>query len=207
MTIFMRNAVLMLAMLLAGCGTTTNIQPSPQPGDAAVPVPQGAPAADFSAYDSVVVLDFVAATDKAKIKPDKLQSYTDTLNTAVRTFADLIAQKIRETGAFNEVARGPTTGNALTVTGRITRLVEGSAGLRFFIGMGAGSSYFDATIDLADAETNVNLGQIVTDKNSWALGGGLAAMQTVESFMKGAANKVATQLRDAKTGKPTRKAR
>ena len=32
-----------------------------------------------------------------------------------------------------------------------------------------------------------SLGQVTTDKNRWALGGGIAATQTVQSFMQGAA--------------------
>lgn len=37
--------------------------------------------------------------------------------------------------------------------------------------------------------------QVVTDKNSWALGGTIAATQTSQSFMNGAADKIATEAR------------
>jgi uncharacterized NAD-dependent epimerase/dehydratase family protein len=66
--------------------------------------------------------------------------------------------------------------------------------------MGAGSSYFDATTALADAETGASLGLVTTDKNSWALGGGIAAGQTVQSFMQGAAEKIAKELKERKKG-------
>ena len=61
--------------------------------------------------------------------------------------------------------------------------------LRALVGFGAGSSYFDATVEFIDKQSNVKLGSIVTDKNSWALGGFIAASQTVDTFMEGAAKK------------------
>ncbi|MCP6726053.1 DUF4410 domain-containing protein, partial [Klebsiella pneumoniae] len=83
----------------------------------------------------------------------KLGAYATTMGSAIRDFPDMIAQEIRATGAFPEVVRGPSTGAALVVSGRITRLTEGNSALRFMVGMGAGSSYFDATTELGDAET------------------------------------------------------
>ena len=38
------------------------------------------------------------------------------------------------------------------------------------------------------------LGQIDVDKNSWALGGAIAASQTVDQFMREAAEKIASEL-------------
>jgi hypothetical protein len=66
--------------------------------------------------------------------------------------------------------------------------------------MGAGSSYFDAILRCKDADSGQQIGEIVVDKNSWALGGGLAAGQTVQGFMEGAAKKAAAQLAEAKNG-------
>jgi len=188
----------LLALALAACGTTGNIQPTPKAST--VGAAHGKQTLDLSAYDKVVVLDFVDATDKSGLKPEKARAFADTMATAVRTFPDLIAQRIRDTAAFPEVVRGPSTGKALVVSGRITRYEEGNGALRFLIGMGAGSSYFDATTELADAESGSALGSVATDKNSWVLGGGLAATQTVESFMQGAAQKIAAELRDGKQG-------
>jgi hypothetical protein len=191
----------LLASMLAACGTTSNIKPT-RTAEALVTVPsaKGKPALDLSGYDKVVVLDYVDATDKSKIKPGDLSTYSDHVTTAAHEFADLIAHKLRATGAFTEVVRGPSPGKALVVSGHITRLTEGNATLRLLIGMGAGSSYFDASTDLADAESGTELGQVATDRNSWVLGGGLAAGQTVQSFMDGAADKIAADLREGKAG-------
>ncbi len=60
--------------------------------------------------------------------------------------------------------------------------------------MGAGSSYFDAVVAFGDGVTRESIGTITVDKNSWALGGGLAAGQSVQGFMRGAARSVANQL-------------
>ncbi len=66
------------------------------------------------------------------------------------------------------------------------------------VGLGAGSAYFDAVVEMYDSETNQKLGEIIVDKNSWALGGFLAAGQSVESFMNGAAKKVAEEMQKSK---------
>ncbi len=84
----------------------------------------------------------------------------------------------------------------------ITRLKKGSAAARLLIGFGAGSSYFDATVRVRDGASGADYGTIMVDKNSWALGGGLASAQSVESFMEGAAKKVAGELQAAGLGEP-----
>jgi hypothetical protein len=68
--------------------------------------------------------------------------------------------------------------------------MEGNAALRMFVGMGAGSSYFDANVRFSDSRGK-SLGMIRVDKNSWALGGGLAATQTVDTYMREGAKKTA----------------
>jgi hypothetical protein len=199
-------AALMLTSTLVACGTTSNIKPSTNSEAVGTAAQKNGKVIDLSAYDKIVVLDFVDGTDKSKLKPDKARSQSDAMATAVRSFPDLIADKVRGTGAFQEVVRGPSPGKSLAITGTITRLAEGNASLRLWIGMGAGSSYFDATTDLADGESGASLGQLITDKNSWALGGALASAQTVQSFMEGAAEKIAAQLRDSKKSPPVAKA-
>jgi len=184
---WVRIGVPLMAVALAACGTTGNIQPTANTATA-VPAGQGKATLDLSAYDRVVVRDFVDATGK---------NHAD----ATRTFPDLIAGKLRDTGVFREVSREPSPGKALVISGSITRLEEGSAALRFLVGMGAGSSYFDATTELSDADSGASLGRILTDKNSWALGGGIAATQTPQTFMEGAAVKIADEVRDSKLGK------
>lgn len=198
-------AGLVLCAALAACGTTSNIRSSASADGAAAGTARGAASRiDASGYDRIVVLDFVDATGKGGLSPEQARSHDQAMASAVRVFPDLIAQKLRESGAYREVVRGPAQGRALVVSGRITRLVEGSGALRFWVGMGAGSSYFDATTELADSETGQSLGQVVTDKNSWALGGIIAASQTVASFMEGAAQKIATELAAARRGMAAR---
>jgi hypothetical protein len=69
--------------------------------------------------------------------------------------------------------------------------MEGNVALRLLVGMGAGSSYFDANIRLIDGASGATLSTTKVDKNSWGLGGGIAASQTVESFMNQGAKAVA----------------
>lgn len=177
------------ALLLQGCGTTSGLKPV---DEAAV--------LDFSNYDRVVVLDFADHTDKSGLKPDKRIVYEAKTSAATRTFAELIAAEIRKTGAYAEVLRAETEEPAIVVSGSIVRLEEGNATARFLVGMGAGSSYFDAAVFFADSQSDAHLAEVKVDKNSWALGGGLAAGQTVEHFMQGAAKKVARELAAAKAG-------
>lgn len=83
--------------------------------------------------------------------------------------------------------------DTLVIDGVITRFEEGNAALRYLIGMGAGSSYFDATTRFRDG-TGAVVGETKTDKNSWVLGGALAATQTPETYMTGAAKKIADEV-------------
>jgi hypothetical protein len=174
--------ILTLSVLLAGCGTTSNLKPV-----------TGANIRIIQKYSRASVLDF----------GDKANAKTETASQKVqepgRHFADLIALALENSKAFEKVTRGtaPQPGS-LSVSGDITRCVEGSSSLRFWIGMGAGSSYFDATVQFADADTGEKLGEILVDKNSWALGGGIAAGQTIQSFMEAAAKKIAAQVAKAK---------
>ena len=135
-----------------------------------------------------------------KMSAEKRTEYMEGMKITVRNFADLIAGEIRKTNAFEEVGREPAAGDSLRISGVITRYTPGNAALRFLIGLGAGSSYFDATVNLSDNTSGEQLGQVIVDKNSWGLGGGLAAGQTVEHFMQGAAEKIANDLKESKLG-------
>jgi uncharacterized protein DUF4410 len=190
--------VAVIATTIAGCGTTSNIQPAQKPEASAKSANDAPVKLNLAPYKKIVVLDFTDATDKSKLNPDELRSYNDMLATDGRVYADLIATKLRDTKAFPDVVRGPSPGKCLVVSGQITRLVEGNAAARFFL-PGAGSSHFEATTDLVDGETGESLGHLTTDKRSWVLGGGLAATQSVQSFMIGAAEKVADQLKEQTT--------
>ncbi|MEX2497648.1 MAG: DUF4410 domain-containing protein [Wenzhouxiangellaceae bacterium] len=178
-------------LLLQGCGTTSGLKAVNE-----------AQVMDFSGYDRVVVLDFADNTNKAALKADKRVIYEAKTAAATRTFADLIAAEIRKTGAYAEVLREPTGEPAVMVTGTIIAYKEGNAAARFLVGMGAGSSYFDAEVLFSDLVSSQRLAEVRVDKNSWALGGGLAAGQTVEHFMQGAARKIARELAAARVGAP-----
>jgi hypothetical protein len=70
------------------------------------------------------------------------------------------------------------------------------------VGFGAGSSHFNALVKINDSETKNNFGSIFIDKDSWVLGGGFAASQTVEVFMQNSAIDIAKKISSAKMGKP-----
>lgn len=180
--------LLVAVLLVQGCGTTSSLRT--EEGDVAL---------DLSRYDRVEVLDFVDQTDKDKIKPEKRALYEQQVDTATRTFADMLAAELEATGAFREIHREPVEASAVRISGAITRFQEGNAAMRLLIGLGAGSSYFDANVHVLDNTTEESLARIVVDKNSWALGGGFAAGQNVENFMRGAAKKIATELALART--------
>jgi hypothetical protein len=162
--------------LLTACGTTSGIK-----------TPESVPLMDLAAFDRVVVSDFGDAT-----KEQSAQS-----KNSAREFPDLIVEQVRAAGGFASVERGgdPSAPGTLLVTGNVTRYSEGNAAARALIGLGAGSSYFDAAVELRDGKSQAVLGSIEVDKNSWPLGGILAATQTPRTFMEGAAKKVAEELK------------
>jgi hypothetical protein len=170
----------LVAVILIGCGTTSSLKAA-----------RGNNVPSLQKYNQVSVLDFADKTKNDEPR-DKMREYG-------RHFADLVAVELLKTNAFGKVDRveSPQPGS-LALAGDITRCTEGSSALRYWVGMGAGSSYLDATLRFSDADSSEPIGEIVVDKNSWALGGGLAAGQTVQKFMEGAAKKVANQLAEAK---------
>lgn len=179
------------AAILAGCGTTSKVKTT-----------QAGGLQTIQKYSQVSVVDFSDKTPKKGTPEDpSTVQIGERMREHGRHFSDLIALELTKTKAFDKVNRvDKAEPGALVVGGDITRCVEGSSSMRFWIGMGAGSSYFDALVLLSDADTGQQLGQIVVDKNSWALGGGIASGQTVQSFMQGAAVKIADQVSKAKTG-------
>ena len=82
--------------------------------------------------------------------------------------------------------------NTLVITGNITKFEEGNSTLRLFVGMGAGSAFFESNVAFRNGGDG-QIGTIKVDKNSWALGGGLAAAQNPTMFMNGAAEKIAEE--------------
>ena len=177
----MRNLLLvLLSIAVTACGTTSALK-------------QGEEKVlnkDFSNYNSVVVSDFGDAT-----KNQNMPEY------AGANFADRIISAIREKGTFEKVTDNPQeiSGNTLVVSGDVTRYQEGNSTLKFLIGFGAGGTYFDANVSISDMNTQSQLGVINVDKNSWALGGVIAAGQSVDHFMNQAAKKIADELSERKT--------
>lgn len=176
----MRNLTFLLlsVILLSACGTTSGIQ---QQGQIA--------SIDLSKYNTVIVKDFMDGTQKQNVP-----------QFAGRNFADKISTEINSKGVFNSVVRNKAnaTDGTILVNGDITRYEEGNTALKLFIGMGAGSTYFDANVQLTDALTGNNIGEIVVDKNSWGLGGSIAATQNIDYFMKQSAEKIANELAASK---------
>ena len=183
----MRNLLLVfITLAITACGTTSGIK---QNGEEASNQ-------DLSNYNAVLENDFGDGTKK-----QNLPEY------AGSNFADRIISAIRGKGIFEEVTDDPKeiSSEAIVIVGDITRYEEGNAALKFMIGFGAGSTYFDANVSISDFKNQDILGEITVDKNSWALGGGIAAGQTVEQFMNEAADKVAKELANAKNKKETTK--
>lgn len=125
------------------------------------------------------------------------------MNVRTKSFPDRIAIELDARGVFREVVRGGTPDDhTLVLSGVITRYEEGDATLRLMIGMGAGSSYFDARVDFKDGGTSETIASQQVNKNSWALGGGVAATQSPDTFMMEAAVRLADDLASLKrTGK------
>lgn len=171
--LLIKSAVFSLTITsLVSCGSVATSKPS-----------AGTTAAVTKTYSKVIVRDFSAGPDSGA-------------DTATGTkFASIIASEIKQSHPGAQVLRtGKPDGSTLVVSGVITRFVEGNAALRLLVGMGAGSSYFDADIQVTDGGTNTSVTSLHADKNSWGLGGGIAASQTVDTFMKEAAKKTAAEV-------------
>lgn len=178
------------AVLLTGCGTVSHVTPAANKE------------VDLKNYERVLVMDFGDAVSENAKPKDKERKATE-LSLATKAFADRIAVELGSKHAFREVVR---TGNAdektLIISGAITRYEEGSSTARLLVGYGAGSSYFDATVTFKDGKSSEVLASLAVDKNSWGLGGGLAATQTPDVFMREAAIRLAEDMSSLKlTGK------
>lgn len=175
-------SIIALAMLCS-CGTVSDMESA-----------DGKPLFDASSFQKVAVLDFGNSAPTKHSKKEKIDEHNEKVDIAGRLFADKIAAEIRKRNLFAEVVRGKTEGEALVIYGDVTRYAEGNAAARLFIGLGAGSSYFDAEVNFKSNTEGSNLAVLKVDKNSWVLGGGIAAGQTVENYMKTAAEKIADEL-------------
>lgn len=169
--------LVILAFVVYSCGTTSSIHSS----DATTSN------LDLSNYENVVVELFSDGTKKSNVP-----------NYFLEKFQQQIIASIKEKDIFNnvsaEVVDSTTIPKTLFIKGSVTRYEEGDPTARLLIGLGEGSSYLDAKIHLVDSATKKQIGEIIVDKNSWGLGGLIAANQTVETFMVGAAKKIASEL-------------
>ena len=167
---------LVLAVLagcfLTACGTTSSLKGA-----------GGEVITSSRRFSKVTVQDFKLSVPEVGEK----------VNASKVHFADRIATALNKTSRFSSVGRNSKPdANTLVIDGVITKYEEGNPMLRLFIGMGAGSSFFEADVNFRDSK-GVTIGKIKVDKNSWALGGGIAAGQNPQSFMEGAADKIAEE--------------
>lgn len=182
---------LALGLGLSGCGTTSSLKAG-----------AGKSVTELARFNKIVIQDFADGAS-ARVKGEKKIETLHKLGKIKASFPDLLAEEIERTGAFQQVTRsGVVDRDTLLVAGEISRYDEGNADLRLWVGMGAGSSYFDASVEFRDGLTRGVLGTIQVDKNSWGLGGMGAAGQTPETFMREAARKIASELQKAKTVPP-----
>lgn len=163
-----------LFLFLGGCGTTSNLKPVS--GSAEVKAKSS-----FTGYNKVIVVDFKENTASEPFKGGQ-------------TFANYITSELSKKKTFPVVSRKRDQSHAILIDGKVTNYDKGNAVARMLIGFTAGSSNFDAVVNVSDNQTGEKLGSIHVDKNSWALGGTLAAAQTVETLMQSAAEKVASEL-------------
>jgi hypothetical protein len=171
------------AILLAACGTTPSLK-----------APEATKAVDLTRFSRLLVEDF---TDEAtaKAKPEIQPLLKPKLENAVKLFPDQIASVTKSAGGFDEVVRsGDPDASTLVLRGAITQFDEGNATLRWLVGFAAGNVNFDSWLQLVDGGTGAALGTWDVNKNSWALGGGIAATQTPEGFMQEAAAKIGAEL-------------
>jgi hypothetical protein len=177
--------------ILTACGTTSSFQTAPAAQEFV----------DLLPYDRLLVEDFADdATRRAK--PEMQPLLEPKVRQATILFADQIASVVEAEGGFASVQRSGEAGaGTLVLRGAITQYDEGSATLRWMVGFNAGNVNFDATLQLVDGGRQDVLGTWLVDKNSWALGGGIAATQTPELFMAEAARKIGEELsRSRKSG-------
>jgi len=177
------TAILLAGAMLTGCGTTSSLEAPPEAG-----------VIDLTPYARLLVQDF-SDEATARAKPEAQPLLKPKLDAAVKVFPDQIASVTRANGGFREVAReGAADDETLILRGAITQYDEGNAALRWVVGFAAGNVNFDARVELVDGASGKTLGTWKVDKNSWALGGGIAATQTPEGFMQEAASKIGTEL-------------
>ena len=176
------------ALLLVGCGSLGRLQTK------ASAEPQ-----QIRDYDRVIVADFAANdTRPAKDEAERAERAAQ-IEAGRRAFSARLAEEIRATGAFSEVAQAKMVAPALQVTGTVDLWEPGNVAARAITGF-IGKSEFSATVVVSDLETGKELARQVVDRNSWPLpiGASTNIVQTVDYFMHQAARRVAEELAKAK---------
>jgi hypothetical protein len=189
----------LFALVLTACGTTSGMKRSgATDGDKAAE--KAAISADFQGFTRVSVQDFQAALSNPSKDSAKLSVQEGQATAAGKRFADQIAEGLTASKAFAEVVRNDPKPGDLLIQGEVTKFKQGSRVARALIGFGAGSANFDATVRFVDGTDQRELSQMIVDKNSWFLGGLMAAAQDADDFLEGAAEKIAEETIKAKTG-------
>jgi hypothetical protein len=180
--------LLFATLVLAGCGTLGKLD-----------TPAAASQRSIADYDRVIVADFAVNDTRPAKDAEQAAERAVNIEAGRRAFAAKIAEEIRASGAFAEVAQGKMPAPALQVTGTIDLWEPGNVAARSLVGF-VGKSEFSATVIISDLETNEELGRIVADRNSWPLpiGASTNVVQSVEFLMNQAAKRVAAELAKAK---------
>jgi len=192
--------VISLVVSLTACGTTSGMKRGDANQAGSKEEQKAAIGASFAEFTRISVMDFNSEL-KAPPRNEAKRAVAESKTAAAgKRFADKIAAGLSGSGMFTEVVRNDAKPGDLIIKGEVTKYKEGNRAGRLLIGFGAGSANFDATVRFVNGTTNEEISQISVDKNSWFLGGLLAAAQDVDDFIDGAAEKVAEETIKAKSG-------
>ncbi len=150
----------------------------------------------FRGHTTAVVMTFQDISDPVGNTDEQRKAYKDTLQAACKTIAEYITQELIQKKAYSTVLKDQPIPpeSTIIISGFIRKYDKGNAALRYFIGLGAGSSVFHATIEFKDSQSGKILGTISNNGTSWVGGGVIASGQSVEVLMQDAARHVATEL-------------
>lgn len=179
MSTFVRAALAAIGLTLSACGSVSRLEHSG--------------GHDFRAYRTIVI-GTLGNKPAIAIPDDKRLAYDTQVGIASSRFAMYLERELRAYRMDVDVVRGEPRPGALFVEGDITRYANGNAALRLFFGFGAGSSYFDAFVRFRDTDSGDVVGTVLVDKNSWPIASGVAAFQTGDAEVLGAAKRVAEEI-------------
>ncbi len=179
MSTFVRAALAAICLTLSACGSVSRLEHSG--------------GHDFRAYRTIVI-GTLGNKPAIAIPDDKRLAYDTQVGIASSRFAKYLERELRAYRMDVDVVRGEPRPGALFVEGDITRYANGNAALRLFFGFGAGSSYFDAFVRFRDTDSGDVVGTVLVDKNSWPIASGVAAFQTGDAEVLGAAKRVAEEI-------------